>query len=137
MSFSSHGPECKSRKSRDTWSNRQVWHWSIKWIRAKAKRVLPREHTDQSKYVFQQHKRQPIHMDITKWSIIKSHIDYILWSRRWSSARKKQDQELTVDHIISSLFQNSQLRWRNYRKTLNHSGMTKTNPLWLNSGGDK
>ena len=30
MSFSSHGPECKSRKSRDTWSNRQVWPWSSK-----------------------------------------------------------------------------------------------------------
>ena len=30
MSFSSHGPECKSRKSRHTWSNRQVWHWSTK-----------------------------------------------------------------------------------------------------------
>ena len=22
------GLECKSRKSRDTWSNREVWHWS-------------------------------------------------------------------------------------------------------------
>ena len=24
------GLECKSRKSRDTWSNRPVWPWSIK-----------------------------------------------------------------------------------------------------------
>ena len=24
------GLECKSRKSRDTWSNRQVWPWSTK-----------------------------------------------------------------------------------------------------------
>ena len=23
-----HGLECKSRKSRDTWSNRQIWPWS-------------------------------------------------------------------------------------------------------------
>ena len=22
--------ECKSRKSRDTWNNRQLWHWSTK-----------------------------------------------------------------------------------------------------------
>ena len=28
MSFSSWGLECNSRKSRDTWSNRQVWPWS-------------------------------------------------------------------------------------------------------------
>ena len=28
MSFSSRGLECKSRKSKDTWSNRQVWPWN-------------------------------------------------------------------------------------------------------------
>ena len=28
--FHYRGPECKSRKSRDTWSNRQVWPWSTK-----------------------------------------------------------------------------------------------------------
>ena len=28
--FHHRGLECKSRKSRDTWSNRQVWPWSIK-----------------------------------------------------------------------------------------------------------
>ena len=27
MSFSVEGMECKNRKSRDTWSNRQVWPW--------------------------------------------------------------------------------------------------------------
>ena len=26
--FHYRGPECKSRKSRDTWSNRQIWPWS-------------------------------------------------------------------------------------------------------------
>ena len=30
MSFYYRGLECKSRKSRDTWSNRQVWPWSAK-----------------------------------------------------------------------------------------------------------
>ena len=28
--FPHRGLECKSRKSRDTWSNRQVWPWSTK-----------------------------------------------------------------------------------------------------------
>ena len=28
--FHYRGLECKSRKSRDTWSNRQVWPWSTK-----------------------------------------------------------------------------------------------------------
>ena len=28
--FHHRGLECKSRKSRDTWSNRKVWPWSTK-----------------------------------------------------------------------------------------------------------
>ena len=28
--FGHRGLECKSRKSRDTWSNRQIWPWSTK-----------------------------------------------------------------------------------------------------------
>jgi len=48
--FHHRGLECKSRKSRDTWSKRQVWPWSTKWSRAKANRVLPREHTVHSKH---------------------------------------------------------------------------------------
>ena len=38
--------ECKSRKSRNTWSNRQIWPES----RAKANRVLPRTCTAHSKH---------------------------------------------------------------------------------------
>ena len=43
------GLECKSRKLRATWSDRQIWIWSTKWSRAKANRVLPRELTGNSK----------------------------------------------------------------------------------------
>ena len=43
--FHFRGLECKSRKSRNTWSNRQIWPWRTEWNRAKANRVLPREHT--------------------------------------------------------------------------------------------
>ena len=48
--FHHRGLECKSRKSRDTWSNRQVWTWSTKWSRANANRVLKRECNGHSKY---------------------------------------------------------------------------------------
>ena len=44
-----NGLECKSRKSRNTWSNRQIWLWSTKY-RAKVNRVLPREYTGHSKH---------------------------------------------------------------------------------------
>ena len=43
--FHHTGLEGKSRKSRDTWSNRQVWPWSTKRSRAKTNRILSREHT--------------------------------------------------------------------------------------------
>ena len=40
----------KSRKSRNTWSNRQIWPWNAEWSRAKANRVLQRERTGHSKH---------------------------------------------------------------------------------------
>ena len=63
--------ECKSRKSRDTWSNRQVWPWSTKWSRAKANRVLPRERTGRNKHPLPTTQEKTLHMDITRWSIPK------------------------------------------------------------------
>ena len=48
--FHYRGLECKSRKSRDTWSNREIWPWSTKWSRSKANRILPSEHTGHSKH---------------------------------------------------------------------------------------
>ena len=38
------------RKSRNTWSTRQIWPWSTERSKAKANRVLPREHIGHSKY---------------------------------------------------------------------------------------
>ena len=69
--FHYRGLECKSRKSRNTWSNRQFWPWSTKWSRAKANRVLPREHTHHSKYLLPTTQEKTLHMDITRWSIPK------------------------------------------------------------------
>ena len=43
------GLEWKHWKSRDIWSNRQIWTCT-KWSRAKANRVLSREHTGHSKH---------------------------------------------------------------------------------------
>ena len=48
--FHHRGLECKSRKSKSTWSNRQAWPWSTKWSWADANRVLQREHTGHDKH---------------------------------------------------------------------------------------
>ena len=78
--FHYRGLECKSRKSRDTWSNRQIWPWSTEWSRAKANRVLPREPTGHSKHLPTTWEKT-LHMDITRWSISKSGWLYSLQPR--------------------------------------------------------
>ena len=70
--FHHSGLECKSRKSRGTQNNRQVWLWSMKWSRAKTSRVLLREHTAHSKHSFPTTQEVILHRDITRWSIPKS-----------------------------------------------------------------
>ena len=76
--FHYRGLECKSRKSRNTWSNRQIWPWSTEWSRAKANRVLPREHTGHSKHPLPITQEKTLHMDITRWSIPRSNWLYPL-----------------------------------------------------------
>ena len=70
--------ECKSRKSGKTWSNRQIWPWSTEWSKAKANRVLPREHTGHSKHPLPTTQEKILHMDITRWPKLKSDWLYSL-----------------------------------------------------------
>ena len=76
--FHYRGLECKSRKSRNTWGNRQVWPWNMEWSRAKTNRVLPRECTGHSKHSFPTTQEKTLHMDITRWSTSKSDWLYSL-----------------------------------------------------------
>ena len=76
--FYCRGLECKSRKSRNTWNNRQIWPWSTEWSRTKANRVLPREHTGHSKRPLPTTQEKTLHMNVTRWSIPKSDWLYSL-----------------------------------------------------------
>ena len=90
--FHYRGLECKSRKSRNTWCNRQIWPWSTEWSRAKANRVFPRERTGHSKHPLPTTQEKTIQMDLTRWSILKSYWIYSLqpktgswlWLRSWT-----------------------------------------------------
>ena len=75
------GLECKSRKSRNTWSNKQIWPWSTEWTRTKANGVLPREHTGHRKHPLPTMQEETLHMDITRWSTPKSDWLYSLQSK--------------------------------------------------------
>ena len=68
----------QKQKSRNTGTNRQVWPWSTERSRAKANRLLPREHTGHSKHSLPATQGKTLHMDITRWSIPKSDWLYSL-----------------------------------------------------------
>ena len=86
--FHYRGLECKSRKSRNTWSNRQIWPWSMEWSREKANRVLPRECTGHSKHALPTTQEKTLHMDIPRWPTPKSG-----W---WYSLQPKMEKLYTI-----------------------------------------
>ena len=110
--FHYRGLECKSRNSRNTWSNRQIWPWSTEWNRAKANRVLPRECTVHSKHPL------PKTQDSTHGhhQMVNTEIRLIIFFAAKDGealySQQKQDWELTMAHIMNSLLQNSYLNWR-------------------------
>ena len=104
--FHYRGLECKSRKSRNTWSNRQIWPWNTEWSGAKANRILPRECTGHSKHPLSTTQEMILHIDITRWSIPKSGWLYSLQTKSKNKTRSWLAQ------IMSSLLPNLGLNWR-------------------------
>ena len=117
--------ECKNGKSRDTWSNRQIWPWSTKWSRAKATEFCQENALVTANTLFQQHKRR-----LYTWTSPDGHhqnqTDYSLCRKRWRSSTQseKKDQKLIVAQTMNSLLPNSDLNWRKWGKLLDHSSMT-------------
>ena len=79
--FHYRGLECKSRKSRNTWTNGKIWPCSTVWSRAKSNRVLPRKCIGHSKHFLPAIQEKTLHMDITRWSTPKSDWLYSLQSK--------------------------------------------------------
>ena len=114
--------ECKSRKSGNTWSNRQIWPWSTEWSRAKANRVLPRECIGHSKHLLPTTQEKTLHMDITRWLTLKSDWLYSLQPKMGKSAKTRPGADCGLDPEL--LYPNSDWNWRKFWKPLDHSGMT-------------
>ena len=116
--FHYRGLECKSRKSRNTWNNRQICPWSTEWSRAKANRVLPTECTGHSKYPLPTTQEKTLHMDITRWSTLKSLKQspafqssslYVLW---WS--KPKSDWLYSLQPKMEKLYTVSKNKTRSW-----------------------
>ena len=136
-SFHYRGLECKSRKSRNTWSNRQIWPWNMECSRAKANRVLPRGCTGHSKHPLSTTQETTLHMDITRWLTPKSDWLY--------SLQPKMEKLYTVSKNKSWLWLRSwtpycqiQIEVEESRKShWNIEVWPKSNPLRLYSGSEK
>ena len=137
--FHYRGLECKSRKSRNTWSNRQIWPWM--WNEA-GQRLI--EFCQENALViantlFQQHNRK-----LYTWTSpdgqTQNQIDYILCSQRWRSSiqstRTRPGADCGSDHEL--LVAKFRLKLKKVGK--NHYTIQvwpKSNPLWLYSGSQK
>ena len=101
--FHYRGLEYRSRKSRNTWSNRQIWSWSTEWSRAKANRVLQENALVIANSLFQQHKRR-----LYTWRLpdgqYQNQIDFILCSQTWissiQSAKSRLGDDCGSDHEL-------------------------------------
>ena len=83
--FHYRGLECKSRKSRNTWSNRQIWPWNTGEAGQRLIEFYQESALVIANTLFQQHKRR-----LYTWTSPdgqhQNQIDYILCSQRWRSS---------------------------------------------------
>ena len=95
-SFHHRGLECKGKKSRNTWGNRQIWPWNTEWSRAKTDRLFQENSLVIANTLFQQHKRR-----LYTWTSpdgqYQSQIDYILCSQRGRSSIESAKTRLGAD----------------------------------------
>ena len=95
------GLECKSRKSRNTWSNRQIWPWIQNGAGQRLIEFCQENALVIANTLFQQHKRRYYTWtspDGQHWN----QIDYILCSQRWrssvQSAKIRPRADCSSDH---------------------------------------
>ena len=104
MCFSLYrGLECKSRKSRSTWSNGKIWPWCTEWSRARLTEFCQENALVIANTLFQQHKRR-LYTWTSPDSQDRNQIDYILCSQRRrssiQSARTRLGADYSWDHDL-------------------------------------
>ena len=94
--FHYRGLECKSRKSSDTWSNRQIWPWSTNETGQRLTEFCQENTLVISNTLFQQHKRR-----LYTWTSpdgqYQNMINYILFSQRWRNSIQSEKTRQGAD----------------------------------------
>ena len=122
--FHYRGLGCKSSKSRDTWSNRQIWPWSTNEAGQRLTEFCQENALVIANTLFQQHKTR-----LCTWTSPdgqqQNQIDYILRSQRWrssiQSAKIRPGADCGSDHEL--LIAKFRLKLKKVGKPLQHSGM--------------
>ena len=90
-------------KSRNTWSNRQIWPWSTEWSRARLIEFCQENTLVIANTLFQQQKRR-LYTWTSPGDQHWNQIDYILCSQRWRSsiqtAKTRQGTDCGSDHEL-------------------------------------
>ena len=77
-----------------------MWPCGTEWSKAKANRVLPRECTGHSKHPLPTTQEKTLHMDITRWSILKSDFCSQRWRKSIQSAKTRPGADCSSDHEL-------------------------------------
>ena len=136
--FHYRGLECKSRKSRNTWSNRQICLGIQNEAGQRPIEFCQENALVTANTLFQQHKRR-----LYTWTSPdgqhQNQTDYILCSQRWRSSIQSTKTRLGADGGS-----NHEPRIAKFRLKLKEVGKTTrpfwydlTNPFWLYSGSKK
>ena len=111
------GLERRSRKSIKTWSNRQIWPWSMELSRQRLIEFCQENALVMANTLFQQHRRR-LQMDTTRWTTPKSDWLYS-FSQRWriskQSAKTRLGADCGSDHEL--LIAKFRLKLKKVRKT--------------------
>ena len=111
--FHYRGLECKIRKSRNTWSNRQTWPWSTEWSMAKANSFAKRTHWSWQTPSYNNTREDSTH---GHHQMVNTEIWLITFFAFKDGvalySQQKQDWKLTMAQIMNSLLPNSDLNWR-------------------------
>ena len=122
--FHCRGLKCKSRESRNTWNNRQIWPWSKNEAGERLTEFCQENALVIANTLFQCKRR------LYTWTSpdgqLWNQIDYILCNQRWrssiQSAKIRPGADCGLDHEL--LIAKFRLKLKKVEKPLDHSDMT-------------
>ena len=94
--FHHRGLECKSRKTRNTWSNRQIWPWNTNEAGQRLTEFCQENTLVIENTFLQQYKRQ-LCISTSPDGQYRYHIDNVLFSWRWRCSKKSAKTRLGTD----------------------------------------